>query len=315
MVKCIILIGESGTGKSLLGNYLLDANRFKYGSSPYSITTKLQKEKIDYSLSVIDMPGVYDSQNRDETNFKNALEEIKKNPDSYQISLVLIVLNFTSPRIHDRIKRMIKFISELFPKELGKHSAIVFTYYVDSLFKDERYYKKKEYVPIIMRLISEYTGEKLVENPYTFFLDSKMRDPNSNEEIARIKELAKNLSTLQKINFSAKAPSLVDHHYYPVYRERENKEEKKDEDKNKIEEHEETPGILESLYSIMDTGCKLKSAFDYADYNAKYSKGKSNYFFDMGKGASMYDDLKNGRDENYIKEKYVDKKDDDCIII
>ena len=31
-------------------------------------------------------------------------------------------------------------------------------------------------------------GEKIIERPYTFFLDSKLRDPNSNEEIARIKE-------------------------------------------------------------------------------------------------------------------------------
>ena len=166
-----------------------------------------------------------------------------------------------------------------------------------------------------MRLISEYTGEKIVERPYTFFLDSKLRDPNSNEEISRIKELAKNLSTLQKINFNVKAPSLVDHHYYPIYRDRENKEEKKDEDINKIEKHEETPGILDSLYSIMDSGLKIKTAFDYADYNSKRSKGKSNYFLDIGRGASMYDDLKYGRDENYIKENYVDKKDDDCIII
>ena len=101
------------------------------------------------------MPGVYDSKNRDEKNFKEALDIIKNNPNSYKISLVLIVLNFNNPRFDERIKRMIKFISELFPKELGKHSAIVFTHYIDSLSKDERYYKKKEYVPKIMELISQ----------------------------------------------------------------------------------------------------------------------------------------------------------------
>ena len=315
MSKCIILIGESGTGKSLLGNYLLSENRFKYGSSMFSITTKLQKERINSSLSVIDMPGIYDSENRDEKNFKDALDEIKKNPDSYRISLVLLVLNFSSPRFDDKIKRMIKFISELFPKELGKHSAIVFTHYIESLTKDEKYYKKKEYAPKIMELISEYTGENLIQKPYTFFLDSKLKDRNSDEEIARIKELARSLSTLQKINFNVRPPSLVDHHYDIVYKEREKEKETKEEDKNEIKKPVETPGILESINSILDSGYKLKTAFDYADYNSKMSKGKSNYFFDLGRGSLMYDDIKYGRDTNYIKNKYVDKKDDDCIII
>ena len=44
MSKCIILIGESGTGKSLLGNYIISENRFKYGSSMFSIT-KTPKRK------------------------------------------------------------------------------------------------------------------------------------------------------------------------------------------------------------------------------------------------------------------------------
>jgi len=313
MGKCIILIGESGTGKSLLGNYLMGENRFKYGSSITSITTKLQKETIDNSLSVIDMPGVYDSENRDDKNFKDALDEIKSNPDSYKISLVLIVLNFANPRIDKRIKKMIKFISELFPKELGKHCAVVFTNYIESLSKDEKYYKKKEYVPKIMELIAEYTGENLVQKPNIFFLDSKLKDRNSNEEIKRIKEMARNLSTLQNINFNARPPSLVDNHYYPVYREKE--KENKEEDKNEIKEQEETPGILDSLYSIIDNGCRLKAGFQYADYKNERSKGKSNYFFDLSKGCSMYDDLKDGKDGNYIQEKYVDKKDDDCLII
>ena len=168
MRKCIILIGESGTGKSLLGNYLLNSNKFKYGSNMNSITKTLQKESIDSSLSVIDMPGVYDSQNTDEKNFKDVLDTIKKNPDSYKTSLVLIVLNFANPRFNDKIKKMIKFICELFPKDLGKHIAIVFTNYIEALSKDEKFYKKEEYAPKIMNLISEYTGESEEKSPKCF---------------------------------------------------------------------------------------------------------------------------------------------------
>lgn len=312
MSKSIILIGESGTGKSLLGNYLLNRNKFKDGFSMDSITKTLQKEAIDMSLSVIDMPGVYDSQNTDEKNFKEALDRIKNNPDSYKTSLVLIVLNFANPRFNEKIKKMIKFICELFPKDLGKHVAIVFTHYIDSLSKDEKFYKKKEYVPKIMNLISEYTGETEEKNPNIFFLDSKLRDENSDKAIKNIKDLARRLSVIQKINFNAKPPSLIESHYYPVYC---GNEDKKEEKNNNIEEKEESPDFFEKLYDMIDSGAKIYTGYKYSEFNSKYSKGKSNSVCDFFKGVSMYNDIRDGRDDDYMREKYSKKKDDDCIIV
>ena len=94
MSKAIFLLGKSKSGKSSLGNFFLDSNKFEISHSKNSCTTKIQIEEIKSGLSIIDTPGVYDSENRDEKNFKEALETIKKNRENYQISLVLIVFKF-----------------------------------------------------------------------------------------------------------------------------------------------------------------------------------------------------------------------------
>ena len=78
MNKAIFLLGESKAGKSSLGNFILDSNKFEISHSIESCTTKIQKEDIKDGLKIIDTPGVYDSQNRDQQNFKDALETIKK---------------------------------------------------------------------------------------------------------------------------------------------------------------------------------------------------------------------------------------------
>ena len=161
-----------------------------------------------------------------------------------------------------------------------------------------------------MNLISEYTGETEEKNPNIFFLDSKLRDKNSDEAIQNIKNLARRLSVIQKINFNAKPPSLVESHYYPVYY---GSDDKKEEKNDNIGEKEDSPGFFESLNNMLDAGAQIYTGYKCAQYGSKYSNGKNNSISDFFKGVSMYNDIKDGRDDEYIREKYSEKKDDDCI--
>lgn len=119
MSKAIFLLGESKAGKSSLGNFILDSDKFQVSGSIHSCTKLLQKEEIEEGLTIIDTPGVYDSSNADAENFKKALNTIKDNPKDYQISLVLVVFKFSDILFSKKTECMIKFFCQLFPEELA----------------------------------------------------------------------------------------------------------------------------------------------------------------------------------------------------
>lgn len=73
-------------------------------------------------------------------------------------------------------KFMIKFFCQLFPEELAKHVCIAFTNYNKNYDSDSKYYKIKEFVPEVMKLISEYTKEPMNEEPKVIFVENRIRD-------------------------------------------------------------------------------------------------------------------------------------------
>ena len=135
----ILLVGETGSWKSSLGNKILVIeDGFEVSDDIQSCTKETIRKisQIDSEINVIDTPGLQERvwQN----NYDQMVKIIK---EMKYLHLIVIVIYFWNPRLTSSIQYMVKFLCNVFPINFLNHVAIVFTHY-DHEYEIKRNKKK-----------------------------------------------------------------------------------------------------------------------------------------------------------------------------
>ena len=143
----ILLFGETGVGKSSLGNIILDIpDAFIISDKPES-ETKITCGKFNQNqdIYVIDTPGIQDSEGKDKEHLEQMIEFIQSHND---LKAILLVFNFCENEEKNELSKTNKINLEIIKKifkniNIGKHIGIFFTHFYENE-TDENTIKEKE---------------------------------------------------------------------------------------------------------------------------------------------------------------------------
>lgn len=256
--KGVIILGETGVGKSNLGNFLIKANDFKTSSS-----TNSETQHVFYGESkeiiVIDSPGANDSSQNDDIEEEHLIEIVKAFKKAKYLNTILILLNYQQPRLSKNLKIMIKLFSSIFKISFFlKHLGIVFTRCFDEDGRPEQKdldEKKKEWDKEIKLIIkSTLINEELTDDKIQYFFvnlnpKKKKLDKGTDEEMTRLK--------LWIISNEFINTDIVEENDHPGYKEEE--EEQEYEEKN-----------IEGEKLVIKKFKKIRKKLIYIDGSVKY---------------------------------------------
>ena len=185
----IIVLGQTGDGKSTLCNYILGEKMCKESQGGNSTTkevtgyTSVKKKNDD--IIMVDTPGLSDSDGDDQAIIDKIRKEVRDNHCD-GIKSIIIMHNYNVPRLSAESQRLLLIYCKMFPiPDFWQHVGIVFSFSYELLpnFEQLKEQKLKDFMPklyqIIYKIIDETNAnlpsEKAIQKPghiQTFFTDS-----------------------------------------------------------------------------------------------------------------------------------------------
>ncbi len=124
----ILLLGKTGAGKSAAGNIILGEKIFTEKFSSESVTRNCRKESTELNgqtITVIDTPGLYDTE-MDERTLKKELENLFNYSDD-GLHVILLVMQL-GERYTEEEQNTVKWIQTNFGKESSQYTMVLFTH-------------------------------------------------------------------------------------------------------------------------------------------------------------------------------------------
>ena len=203
------LFGITGSGKSTFANTVISRQAFIESDDVESQTleTTAAIGKYDeFTVFVIDTPGLQDSRGEDSKHLAEMIQFIRENID---VQSFVFVINYNNNRIDDSVVRLFQLMEQMYPeKKWYQHIAVVWSHFHDYLPEKQKQLKGKKMEGIKQmirkRIVPTITDEELDSIPQ-YFVDSLEAREDSVSSKDQIRQLLTWISQLKPLNESLNA--------------------------------------------------------------------------------------------------------------
>jgi predicted GTPase len=193
----LVLIGETGIGKSQLGNFILQKEDcFKVGdgdnSETYSFlenTTSISDMNIN--ITIMDTPGLNDTSKRDFDIMENLIEKFQ---NDRAIDGIILVYNFKKPRKVSKDAELVNNLTKIFGKDILKQRLKVI---VTNRSTGKEFTKEKHKIPKQKKDIITFLNSMVNEDDI-IFVNTTYIEEYINDFYPEIKKLLQKFYEIKK---------------------------------------------------------------------------------------------------------------------